>query len=450
MAEGVALASARSTGVSYQDLLDSDTHPVNPAMRLQNVPEIPVLRVPVERYTSRAFHDLEVEKVWKKVWQFACREEDIPEVGDTWVYDVGELSVLVVRSAPDEILAFHNACLHRGRQLRECPARLPGEIRCPFHGWTWSLDGRLKRIPARWDFPHVDRGDNDLPRLRVGTWCGFVFVNPDPEGESLESFLGELPMHFERWNLADRYKAAHVRKRLACNWKVAQEAFMEAYHVVATHPQLLASIGDTNSQYDAWGNFSRAMTPNGTPSPHLDWEPDQQEQLDVILNRSLDEPQMMHVPEERKAREMAALAMRMQMQRAVPGVHDYSDAEILDSIYYSLFPNFHPWAAFNRVVYRFLPWGGDPDQCTMEVLFLMPFRGRRPSPAPVRELGLDEDWTRAPELGFLSRVFNQDTFNLPKVQRGLHATRAAEIQLAQYQELKLRHFHWLLEKHVQA
>ena len=70
--------------------------------------------------------------------------------------------------------------------------------------------------------------------------------------------------HFEAWPLEDRYKEAHVAKVLDCNWKVVQEAFMEAYHVVATHPQLLAGIGDANSQYDVYGNFSRALTPSGT------------------------------------------------------------------------------------------------------------------------------------------------------------------------------------------
>ena len=76
-------------------------------------------KVPVDRYFSKEFHDLEVEKVWKRVWQMACHEDDIPDVGDYHVYDIAELSFLLVRSGPDEIKAFYNACLHRGRLLRE-------------------------------------------------------------------------------------------------------------------------------------------------------------------------------------------------------------------------------------------------------------------------------------------------------------------------------------------
>ena len=92
----------------------------------------------------------------------------------------------------------------------------------------------------------------------------------DPACAPLDEFLVGLDRHFERWPLERRYKQAHVAKRMRANWKVVQEAFMEAFHVIATHPQILAGIGDANSQYDVYENFSRAITPNGTPSPHLE------------------------------------------------------------------------------------------------------------------------------------------------------------------------------------
>jgi phenylpropionate dioxygenase-like ring-hydroxylating dioxygenase large terminal subunit len=437
----------RSPGQSYQQLLDADSKPVPPVLRLHSERELPVVRVPIERYTSKAFHDLEVERLWRRTWQMACREEEIPEVGDHVVYEIAEDSLLVLRSAPGEIRAFHNACLHRGRLLRDGDGRVE-ELRCPFHGWTWSLDGSLKRVPCRWDFPHVERDAYRLPEARVGTWGGFVFVNLDPAAEPLERYLGELPRHFERWPLEQRYKEAHVAKRLPCNWKVAQEAFMEAYHVVATHPQLLPGIGDANSQYDVWENFSRAITANMTPSPHLAWSPSEQDMLDSMLTRSLDEEPTLRVPEGMTARQTLALGARMQLQAAVPGCQELSDAELADSFYYTVFPNFHPWGAYNRIVYRFRPYRSDPDRSIMEVIYLAPFRGRRPKPAPVHWLADDEDWTQAPELGFLTRVFNQDTFNLGRVQRGLHAARHSHVTFARYQETKIRHFHTLLERRL--
>lgn len=438
---------ARSHGISYQELLDRDTRPVPDVLRWQSARDLPSVRVPISRYTSQEFHDLEVERVWKKVWQMACREEELVQVGDHVVYDIADLSVLVVRSAPDRIQAFRNVCLHRGRQLRDEDGRA-AEIRCPFHRWAWNLDGTLKEVPCRWDFPHVEREEYSLPELRVGTWGGFVFVNFDPECEPLENMIGDLTEHFAPWPLENRYKEAHVAKVLPCNWKVAQEAFMEAYHVVGTHPQMLTGIGDANSQYDAWEFFSRAITPNMTPSPHLQEAPSEQDMLDSMMTRSLDAEPVMQVPGDMTARQLLAQTSRLGLQAVVPSVQSVSDAELADSFYYTVFPNFHPWGAYNKIVYRFRPYGSDPHHCIMEVIYLSPFRGRRPKPAPIHWLGEDEDWTHAPELGFLTKVFNQDTFNLPQVQKGLRAAGHEEVTYGLYQETKIRHFHTLLDRHI--
>ncbi len=440
----------RSAGLSYQELLDTDSRKVPDVLRLEARAHLGDDDKPVSRYTTREFHDLEVERLWKKVWQMACREEDIPDVGDTTVYTIAHLSILIVRSAPDTIKAFYNACLHRGRLLREEDG-FTHELRCPFHGYCWNLDGSLKQIPAEWDFPQVDRDEFHLPEVKVGTWGGFVFVNMDPNCEPLHEFLGDLTSHFERWPLEQRYKEAHVAKVLRCNWKVAQEAFMEAFHVVATHPQLLAGIGDENSQYDVFGNFSRAITANGTPSPHLTWEPTQQERFDAMTDRRLDEPPAFELPEGVGAREAAAMGARVGLAPILgqDAVEALCDAELVDSFYYTVFPNFHPWGAYNRIVYRFRPNGDRHDESIMECMYLSPFAGDRPPPAPVHWLGPDDDWTLAPELGFLARVFNQDTFNLPKLQLGLKTMAKPGVTLSLYQETKIRHFHRLLERQLE-
>ncbi|MDJ0785369.1 MAG: aromatic ring-hydroxylating dioxygenase subunit alpha [Myxococcota bacterium] len=439
----------RSQGLSYQELLDTDTRTVPEVLRLQSARDLPVVRVPIERYVSREFHDLEVEKIWKKVWQFACREDELAEAGDHVVYDLADQSILIVRGDDGALRAFPNACLHRGRALKDRAGRSKA-LRCPFHGWTWSLDGRLQEVPCRWDFDHVDRDEHALKPLPVDTWGGFVFVNPDAAAAPLADHLGSLPRHFERWPLEKRYTEAHVARVMPCNWKVAQEAFMEAYHVVATHPQILHGIGDANSQYDAWDHFSRAITPNMTPSPHLKETPAEQEQLDAMMNRSLDAPPTVQVPEGMTARQILAQVSRMQLQGAVPSVTELSDAELADSFYYTVFPNFHPWGAYNRITYRFRPHGNDPHRSIMEVLYLAPYQGRKPEPAPVHWLDVDEPWTEAPELGSLAKVFSQDTFNMAPIQKGLRAARHTHVTLGRYQETKIRHFHCLLERYLEA
>ncbi len=501
--------TARSAGPSYQSILDTDSHPVPEVMRRQNpLPPGPT-RVPVERYLSREFHDLEVEKLWKRVWQMACHEDDIPEVGDYLVYDIAHLSFLVVRSGKDEFQAFHNACLHRGRLLKTHRGKRARELRCPFHGWAWNTDGSLKEIPCQWDFPGVSPDAYALPQVQVGRWGGFVFINPDPEAEPLEDFLGDLSEQFPNLPYERRYKSAHVAKILRCNWKVAQEAFSEAYHVIGTHPTILDSIGDANTQYDVFGNYSRAMSPQFVPSPHLQRpvEPLDGARMYTRLRHPLTghvyeacgdglvqvsnargevskfradgswvsgplthaDPNMCdwvggcqlpggetqplapppQVPPGQNLRQVMAHPVREQFREVLGDLMDnVSDAELLDSIYLTVFPNFHPWGSFNQIVYRFRPHGDNPDECIMECMYMAPAPPGKPRPpaAPIHHLGPDDDWTLAPELGMLAKVFNQDVVNMPEVQRGMRTLKRPEVIFADYGETKPRHFHMKLEE----
>ncbi len=434
----------RSKGPSYQDLLDTDTHPV-PAILREESPGIfdDQTFVPVTRYTSRAFHDLEKERLWPKVWQMVCREEEIATPGDTYVYDICDTSLLVVRGSDMTIKAFYNACLHRGRQLRHESGPADKELRCAYHGFCWNLDGSLKSVTCDWDFPQLKDKDMSLPEVKVGTWGGFVFINMDPDSEPLEDFLGDLDRHFAKWPLEDRYIEAHVAKVYDCNWKVAQDAFAEAFHVVTTHPQRLAGMGDQNTQYDIWANFSRAITPNGTPSPHLSWTPTEQEMFDSMVDRREDDPLQYEVPAGDTVRSASGRLTRESLRPIIgdQAADALSDSETIDAFDYSVIPNFHPWGAYQRIVYRFRPYQDQHEKCLMEVYFLSPYRGERPPPAPVHWLTEDEEWTDAAELGTTARILDQDSFNLPRVQKGLRATRSEFLTFASYQESKIRHFH---------
>ena len=439
---------ARSPGLSYQQLLDTDTHEVPKVLREESPRFLGDEDVSIEPYISRDWFEREKERLWARVWQFACREEHLPNPGDYVLYEIVGKSFLIVRVDEDTIKAYPNACLHRGRQLKQYDGHCT-EIRCPFHGFAWRTDGSLQDVPAHWDLPHVTPEKFALPEIKVGTWAGFVFLNPDPDAGPLEDFIGGLASHFERWDLANRYVQAHVAKEIRANWKIAQEAFCEAFHVNATHPQILPYIGDTNSQVDVWDTFSRVITPAATPSPLLDWSPDDETILRYALDVRVDEELFITIKEGQTARSAMADATRDRWRPIVGAVVDeWSDAEMVDNIDYTLFPNFHPWGAFNRIVYRFRPNGDDHRSSIMEVLFLAPFKGERPPPSPIHMLGPDEPWTDAPELGVLGKVFEQDTFNMGRVQLGLESTRKPGITLANYQESKVRWLHQKLEQFV--
>jgi phenylpropionate dioxygenase-like ring-hydroxylating dioxygenase large terminal subunit len=432
---------ARSPGITYQELLDADTHPVPDVLRLDAPMYLGSEDIPKERYTTRAYHDLEVEHVWKKAWQFACREEHIPRPGDHVVYEIAGMSFIVMRTDDGTIKAYPNACLHRGRLLKEHDGNC-SEIRCSFHSFAWTLDGKLSDVPARWDFPHVQDEAFALPEAKVDTWAGFVFINPDVNCGSLPDFLGDLPSHFSVWDLENKYVEAHVAKVIRANWKIAQEAFCEAYHVSGTHPQILPYLGDTNSQVDVWENFSRVITPAGTPSPLMHTTPTEDEMMRAMLDIRVGANSPVTIPEGITMRAYGAEMSRNRWRPIVgDAVDQMSDAEMMDSIDYTVFPNFHPWGALNRIVYRFRPNGNDHRSSIMEVLFLAPFKGERPKPAPIRWLAEDEPFSNARELATLGKVFDQDSFNMPKVQLGLETTYKAGVTLADYQESRIRWIH---------
>ena len=434
----------RSPGITYQELLDQDSRPVPDVLRLQSPKDMGLQRYSVKRYTSAAWHELEVERLWKKVWQFTCREEDIPEPGDHYRYDIAGMSFLIVRTEAGELKAYPNACLHRGRMLKEFDGNA-AELRCPFHGFCWKLDGQLKDIPADWDFPQIDQSDFSLPEIPLAVWAGFIFINPDQNCDPFDDFIKDLAEQFERWNLGGLYKQAHAAKVMPCNWKIAQEAFCEAFHVNATHPQIMRSIGDVNSQVDVWENCSRVITAGGTHSPLLT-DVSNPDLIRAMMDLDHD-AEVPEIPEGVSLRTFLADRSRENL-KAIAGdrAETYCDAELMDSLDYTLFPNFHPWGAFNGIVYRFRPNGNDHRSAIMECMMLAPFEGERPPAAQVHWLKEDETWSSV--LGFLGKVFDQDSFNMPKVQQGLEATYMDGIVLSGYQESKVRWLHHKLTEWV--
>ena len=153
-----SFAAARHPSEQYEDILERDTRPVPAHLREQEVRDLGTESVPAARYYDPGFFQKEVDHVWSRIWQMACREEDIPNPGDYVIYDIVGKSLIVTRTPQNEIRAYHNSCLHRGRKLvtaRGCKS----EFRCPYHGIAWNMDGRFKDNPIAWDFPQWEGRD---------------------------------------------------------------------------------------------------------------------------------------------------------------------------------------------------------------------------------------------------------------------------------------------------
>jgi phenylpropionate dioxygenase-like ring-hydroxylating dioxygenase large terminal subunit len=438
------------TGVpGYSDYLDADSVGAPAFLRAESRRVFDTAPLAAERYTSQAFFEREARELWPRVWQMVCREEDIPLPGDALPYDIVGKSFIVVRTPAGPIRAFYNSCPHRGRKLLLAPGH-HDSLRCPFHGFSWDLEGSCKSVPCRWDFAHVDDADFALPQAQVATWGGFVFLNMDPTAPPLAEYLGVLPEHFARWRLEDRWKSVHVGKVIACNWKVAQEAFMESYHVIATHPQILEFCADANSRYDVLSeHVNRNLTAFGAPSPHVARSATPERTYDGML------AMLGRRPGARPAGAPRAALGRMvrdSFERAYGGDWStVSDAEVLDAIVYNVFPNFSPWGGFApNIVYRWRPNGRDVGSCLMEVMILKPVRAGDPRPAavPFRLLGEAERWSDVAELPVLGPVIDQDMENMPYVQQGLVASGTGRVHLANYQESRIRHFHTLIDAYL--
>jgi len=447
----------RHPSESYEDILNRDSRPVPDFLRQGPVPDIGVEPVPASNYFSPEYFAKEAARLWPRIWQMACREEDIPDVGDYHIYEIVGKSLIIVRTPTGQIKALYNSCLHRGRKLVTLNG-CKNEFRCPYHGFAWHTDGSFKENPIAWDFPQWQDKDLSLPEARVETWGGFVFVNMDRNAKPLMDYIGPLAEHFARYDFANRYKSVHVVKPVRCNWKALAEAFMESHHSLTTHPQILPFLADANSQYDLLSEYvSRQFSASGVPSPFVyDRNYSPTEIIQAMGGSSGARRRGFKEGESAVPAGITARAFAAQQARDALSLEDgwdysdASDAEMVDALLYNLWPNMSFWAGYApNIVYRWRPYGMDPEAGIMDVMILkrVPKHGPRPKPAPVHELGIDEPWSNASELGGLAGIFEQDMGNLPYVQLGLH-TGSGEVHFGRYSEMRIRKLHQLVDSYI--
>lgn len=449
---------ARSKTASTQELVHRDGRPVPAVFEMENPQFLGNEDIAFDRYTSQAFFNQEMAQMWPRTWQWACREEHIAEIGDYYVYEIGHNSVFIVRSSDSTIKAYVNSCLHRGTKFRE--GSTDGtctEIRCPFHGWTWSLEGELLRVPYEWDAPHVAERDFSLPQVSVDCWGGFVFINLDPDADPLGDYLAPIPKHFSNFAMQDRFVELHIEKELDCNWKAAKEAFIENYHTQETHPQLLLGSDDEGTQYDVFTDYvSRFFCAFGVSGPSVDPAPTEQELVDMMLvgDRSV-LGDALHV----KPGETARIVMARVLRRVLGETYNcdlsrFTDTEMIDVSQYGVFPNMILFPQLSLpMVYRFRPLGNDPSRTLFELLILRPTpeTGNKPLPADPIRLTEPQSFTSVSGLDEnLAKVYDQDTGNLRAQQEGFLAARKHGETLLNYQEVRIRLLHQTLDKYLSS
>jgi len=403
------------------------------------------VRFGVEAYISEDYARAERDRLWRKIWQQVGRVEDVPEVGDYLTYDILDDSLLVVRTAPDEIRAYHNVCTHRGRRLVDVPdgaryvrGHADGRhFTCAYHGWTYDLKGRNTHAlhVDDWKGALADscRG---LKTVACDTWSGWIFINLDPACGPLRDYLepaASMLDPFQLGNMRARWRKWGV---FDCNWKVAIEAFNETYHVSTTHPEfnrfgefrgwarthgLHSNIGyDAKKGDDANQQAKLRVGSEGDPRistaemQAYTWEKANTNTTETLVNAALrlvDElPE--GTPADQVHKHWLESAQRDDAARGVfwPKVDPAHVAK--SGTAWQIFPNFQIGHSVNNALcYSARPWGYDPDKCIFEaaVYEIYP-QGEEPK----------NEWTFCPPTEEAwCYVLAQDFSNMAAVQRGM-------------------------------
>ena len=419
--------------------------------------------VPASDYFSKAFAALENEQLWPRVWQMACREEDIPEPGDFHTYEILDESIIVLRSAPDEVRAFFNVCPHRGNRLAVGCGHVQ-RFRCTFHGWQFNLDGSPHHVVDRSDWGGgLPDEEISLSEVKVGRWAGWIYINMDPDCEPFETFLEPAR------SLLDPIRMEGMRYHwvksavVPCNWKTVLGMFNEAYHLQATHSQMLPYWDDYTHSYargrHAMFRYEDTLPP-GLPSKRLGQSPegvdirqglaDYIKDMDqtlwtseaVLLVDTVDRL-VAEVPREAGWVEVLTKLAEFTLEDlAAKGIEGpVLTAEQMAEIGsdWHVFPNHVILPSANAVLaYRARPNGHDPDSAIWDVYSLLRY-------PPGKEPEVEHQWCN--DLSDEKQwplVLRQDFDNMAGIQKGMKSRGFKGLRTNPKQEVPVSHLQRML------
>lgn len=216
--------------------------------------------LPSRFYFDPAVLEAEHRNIFARTWQLVGRLDQAREPGQYFTTTIANEPVLVVRGADSVLRAMSNVCRHRAGPVAKGEGKRP-VLQCGYHGWTYSLDGRLAVTPEFEGVEDFDRASCMLPRYRVEVWNELVFVNLDPKSESLTEFLGELLADMPRHDYTGFRLAQRKAWEVGCNWKVYVDNYLEGYHIPIVHPGLFREIDYANYRTETKKSYSIQFAP---------------------------------------------------------------------------------------------------------------------------------------------------------------------------------------------
>jgi phenylpropionate dioxygenase-like ring-hydroxylating dioxygenase large terminal subunit len=401
-------------------------------------------RVPKERYYDPDFYAMEVEQLWPRVWQMACRLEEIPAPGDFAEYEILDQSVIVLRTENLGVRAFHNVCRHRGVRLALGRGSRRGGFVCPFHGWCYGTDGQNTRVTQAQSFAehNLEPGELDLTPVRCEAWGGCAWINLDDNAPPLRQCLEPAASVLDAWKAESLRAEWWFACRLPVNWKLAEEAFVEQYHVLQAHPQLRIpgrypsgkdAEFDSHVFVDSELHYLRTMSEGMAGMVHA---------RDVAIAEALRDTDLpgdyagARATWERRLNEAVDRAHR-ERGCDLPDLNELEDRGLNEPMTYC-FPHYFVLPMYSSASsYRFRPLG--PEETLMEMWSLTRFpEGGEPATPPVPEWWEYDDprWPPIPA---------QDFSNMPRQQRGLHARSFEYMRLSERNEGHISNYQRIID-----
>jgi choline monooxygenase len=226
-----------------------------------------VRTLPWSWYSDPAVLQLEQERIFRRSWQYVGRTDELPQRGSYVATRIGDVPVLLVRDEDGALRAFLNVCRHRGSLLCDGTGTR-ATIQCPYHAWTYALDGSLTAAPRLANEGEADLAELGLVALPLGTWGPLVFVCPDPHATPFEEFLDGVPEQVAAAGIdvSSLRFLQRSESELACNWKISVENFLECYHCQVAHPGFSAVMDVSPDAYLLEAHAGR-MSQQSPPRP---------------------------------------------------------------------------------------------------------------------------------------------------------------------------------------
>ncbi len=351
--------------------------------------------IPGSRYTDAEFLELEKEMMWDKAWLYAGHTDQLPENGSWFLTRNSGAPIIIARNMQGEIKAFYNTCQHRGAPLVTEESGQGRGFVCGYHGWSYTLDGKLTAVRDKRDFVDLDFSCRSLVPVRCEQLGSLIFINKDPDAQPLMEHIGPMAAQLEQFQL-DTLRLVDSRSyEVDCNVKVLLDAFLEVYHLKSIHIDTVDRFLDHRAMIvTLWPNgHSRMATPNRRP----DWV----------------DPGTVGMPE-------------------IPSISEFPAK---NNVSYQIYPNFvMPPAPTGIPILQFWPLG--PRRSRVVSSWLAPDHDPE-NPHPL--------WPT--RLGNWERILYEDLQYAPQIQESLESPGFKGMPL-NYQERRIYHWHEELDRRI--